>query len=82
MTSAGTSEREFNDLEARTTTVSPGEAAERLGLQESTLANWRWSGRGPQHLKVGSRVRYRLCDLADWLDAHTRISTSDGGPNV
>ncbi len=67
-------------LEARTTTVSPKEAAGRLGLQDSTLANWRWHGRGPRFLRVGRRVRYRLADLAEWMDTRARTSTSDPTP--
>ena len=63
-------------LEARATTVSPEHAADRLGVQPSTLANWRWNGGGPRYLKVGGRVRYRLHDLAEWLDARVRSSTS------
>lgn len=64
-------------LEARARTISPKEAAERLGCERSTLANWRWAGGGPQYLKVGGRVRYRIMDLADWLDGQSRSSTSD-----
>lgn len=63
-------------LEARATTVSPGNAADRLGLEPSTLANWRYRGGGPLFIKVGGRVRYRLCDLAEWLDSRSRSSTS------
>ena len=66
-------------LEARSTTVPPEEAGARLGVEESTLANWRWSGTGPVHIRVGGRVRYRICDLADWLDQQARTSTSDDG---
>ena len=68
----------LDQLDARATTVSPVEAAERLGVERSTLDNWRWKGGGPRYLKVGGRVRYRLADLADWLDAQSRSSTSDG----
>ena len=66
-------------LEDRTTTVSPGEAAERLGVTLPTLANWRWKGEGPPFCRVGRRVRYRLVDLAVWLDEQTRRSTSEVG---
>ena len=66
-------------LDDRTTTVAPEEAARRLGLEQSTLANWRWSGRGPVHIKVGGRVRYRLVDLLEYLEAHSRKSTCDPG---
>jgi predicted DNA-binding transcriptional regulator AlpA len=66
-------------LDARSTTVPPEDAARRLGIEESTLANWRWNGRGPRYVRVGRRVRYRLADLAEWLDQQTRRSTSDAG---
>jgi predicted site-specific integrase-resolvase len=66
-------------LEDRTLTLSPEEAAQRLGVEVSSLANWRWSGRGPAFVKAGGRVRYRLTDLAEYLDAQTRTSTSDRG---
>lgn len=70
------------DFEARTTTVSPREAADRLGIERSTLANWRWNGKGPPYLKIGGRVRYRLSDLATYLDGRIRKSTSDRGPHA
>lgn len=63
-------------LDGRATTISPEDAAARLGIKASTLANWRWSGDGPRYLKVGGRVRYRLNDLAEWLEAQVRSSTS------
>lgn len=64
------------DLDQRARTVSPDDAAERLGVQRGTLDNWRWNGAGPPFIKVGGRVRYRLSDLAAWLDAQTVTSTS------
>lgn len=69
----------LENLEARATTVSPEEAAARLGVEPSTLANWRWAGRGPLYVKIGGRVRYRLLDIAEFLDSQTRSSTSDRG---
>jgi predicted DNA-binding transcriptional regulator AlpA len=69
-------------LTDRTVTLSPSETAARLGVRESTLANWRWSGRGPRHCKVGSRVRYLELELAEWLESQTRLSTSDDGSHV
>ncbi len=67
------------DVDARSTTVSPSEAAQRIGLRPGTLANMRWRGDGPRYIKVGGRVRYRLVDLAVWLEDQIRESTSDGG---
>jgi predicted DNA-binding transcriptional regulator AlpA len=54
-------------------------AARRLGLQPSTLHSWRWSGRGPRFVKLGGRVRYSAADLDQFIDEHTRTSTSDPG---
>ena len=69
-------------LDARATTIAPDAAATRLGITPETLANWRWRGEGPRHVRVGRRVRYRLADLAEYLDRQTRRSTSDRGPDA
>lgn len=61
------------------TLVNARDAAEALDVQEKTLARWRWEGRGPRFVKVGRAVRYRACDLAAWVEARTRRSTSDRG---
>jgi DNA-binding transcriptional MerR regulator len=63
-------------IDDRATTVSPAEAARRLGVQVGTLRNWRWRQVGPPHTRVGARIRYRLVDLAEWLDGRARASTS------
>lgn len=64
--------------DARATTISPREVAARLGVTVTTLANWRWKGGGPAYLKVGGRVRYRIGELAAWLDEQVRASSSEG----
>jgi len=38
------------------------EAAEYLGLSKSTLDKWRCYGEGPQFIKMGRAIRYRLSD--------------------
>ena len=69
-------------LEDRTTTFSPTETGKRVGVTSETLANWRWKGEGPPYCLVGRRVRYRLVDLAAWLDERTRNSTSEVGSDA
>jgi hypothetical protein len=39
------------------------ELAKRWALSPRTLERWRWSGEGPQFLKLGHRVVYRLEDV-------------------
>ena len=69
-------------LDDRTTTTDERGAAKRLKLAPETLRNMRWRGDGPPFLKLGRTVRYRLSDLADWLDARVRTSTSDDGSHA
>jgi excisionase family DNA binding protein len=48
--------------------LSPGDAAEYLGIPEGTLAQWRSQRRGPPYLKLEGRlVRYRVADLEAYL---------------
>lgn len=64
-------------LDDRTKTVSPAEAARRIGVAPRTLANWRWEGRGPKYTKAGRLVRYRLLDVERFQAENVRRSTSD-----
>ena len=48
------------------------EAAARLRYERNTLAVWRSQAKGPAYLKVGRSIRYRLCDLEEWLYATER----------
>lgn len=52
--------------------IGDNAAAELLGFTVSTMANWRTSGQGPKHFRIGGhghRVSYRLQDLATWIEA-------------
>ncbi len=55
------------------------EAAYVLGLKVATLRRWRWAGKPPRFLKIGSAVRYDPEELADFMEAARRTSTSDAG---
>ena len=39
------------------------ELAQRWRISPRTLERWRWLGEGPQYLKIGGRVVYRLEDV-------------------
>lgn len=69
-------------LDERTRTTDTDGAADRLGVTAGTLRNWRWRGGGPPFVRIGRTVRYRLVDLALWLDSQTRTSTSDDGSHA
>lgn len=52
------------------------EAAKELNVQPSTLEAWRCRGGGPQFVKLGKAVRYRIEDLEAFKLANVRNNTS------
>ncbi len=60
----------LNDL------LSPRDAAAALGVSVSTLATWRCVQRyGLRFVKVGSLVKYRLCEVERFKLARTSSSS-------
>src|SRR5262245_43664301 len=57
--------------------VNEAQAAQYLGVSDKTLRRWRWAGRGPGYIKLGSAVRYDTADLDAFLDAGRRHSTAE-----
>jgi len=51
--------------------------AARWNISHRTLERWRWSGEGPQFIKIGGRVVYRLADIEAYELTQIRKSTSD-----
>ena len=49
--------------------------AERWQLSPRTLERWRWIGRGPQFMKVGGQVRYRIADVLAYEQRQLRRDT-------
>ena len=47
--------------------LSPPHAAKYMDSSPSTLAKLRLSGTGPQFCKFGKFIRYRRCDIDNWL---------------
>ena len=56
--------------------LSQHELARRLRLSPRTLERWRWTGEGPNFLKIGGRVAYRLEDVEAWEAGRLRTSTA------
>ena len=60
--------------------LRPHEAAQFLGLSESTLAKRRLTGEPPKYVKLGSRaVGYPREELERYINNCLRKSTSDSG---
>ena len=58
------------------------EAARVLSLSFRTLEKYRVYGTGPQFLKLGGRVVYKIEDLHSWASRGSRRSTSDEGQGI
>ena len=57
--------------------LTPKDLATRWSLAPHTLSQWRWSGVGPQYLKIGKRVLYRLIDIEQFEENKLRRHTSE-----
>jgi Helix-turn-helix domain len=64
-----------------TTLLDEQQAADWLGLSVRTLQAWRYYGRGPTYLKLGSRVKYALGDLEAFLE-QSRRESPDGQATI
>ncbi|MFI8303686.1 helix-turn-helix transcriptional regulator [Streptomyces sp. NPDC085927] len=55
--------------------LTPRQVHEDYGFSPQTLANWRWSGIGPDYIKTSpgrsGRVKYRRSAIEAWLNAQT-----------
>ena len=67
---------------ARCVLVNETAAATILALSVKTLRRWRWAGKGPRFLKLGAAVRYDQGDLAAFIEAGRRTSTSALDPEA
>ena len=47
--------------------LTPAEAAKVLRVSPATLPRWRWSGDGPDFVRIGRSIRYRRCDLENYI---------------
>jgi len=48
------------------------ELSRRWSISPRTLERWRWLQAGPQYLKIGGRVVYRLEDVESFETAQTK----------
>jgi predicted site-specific integrase-resolvase len=62
--------------------LTPEELSERWKLPLSTLDQWRWYGKGPQHLKMGKRIRYPLENIEKFEEQSLRSNTSSTQKNL
>jgi hypothetical protein len=70
------SDRRHGDRPSQPGLLKPAEAGIYLKVPENALAKMRMTGDGPPFVKIGTRVRYRLEALDEWIRAREYTSTS------
>ena len=61
-------ELDGRSLPLRRQYLRPPAAADFLGIDATTLANWRGKGCGPKYRKIGERVVYDVNDLVAFVE--------------
>lgn len=51
--------------------LSAEDLAEREGVPLQTVYGWNKTRTGPQYMKIGRHVRYRLADVVAWEKSRT-----------
>ena len=69
--------RRHQPMTMTTEVLTTVEAAQYVRLKKTTLERFRLTGKGPTYCKLGAAVRYRRCDLDEWLKTHLINSTND-----
>jgi predicted DNA-binding transcriptional regulator AlpA len=49
--------------------LTPEAVAERIGVTEKSLTNWRGAGTGPAFVRAGRLIRYREADVTAWIES-------------
>ena len=63
--------------------ISQNELAKRWQISEATLERWRSQRKGPQFLRLGGQVRYRLADVESYeLEKLEVVADTQHPPNV
>ena len=59
--------------------LTPGEAAEILGVKVDTLTVWRSTKRYPlPFVRVGRSIKYNVEDVLSFIEARTEGATTEG----
>ncbi len=51
------------------------EVAEILNISAPTLRKWRWEGKGPQFVKIGHRVAYKVGEIDSYINNNVHENT-------
>jgi excisionase family DNA binding protein len=71
--------KEESDMEKtiQSNLLTREQAAQFLNLKKTTLEAWAVRGGGPDFVKMGKAVRYRMSDLETFIESRIRANTSE-----
>lgn len=61
----------------QTSLIEPDELAKRWKITPLTLAQWRWSGKGPRFIRMGRHTFYRPQDIEAYEEKKAKQSMTD-----
>lgn len=77
------SEKKTAKVDEMNVLLNEANAAKFLGYSKSRLNSWRVAGKGPKFLKLDTgSVRYRMSELAAWLEKHSAEAQSTSETKV
>jgi hypothetical protein len=65
--------------------LSEKQAARILGVSPRRLERYRAVGTSPRYARIGRLIRYRQCDLANWVErslVHSTLARSECGSSI
>jgi excisionase family DNA binding protein len=64
----------INGMEQRDRLLTVQELANYLDVPVATLYQWRYRREGPLGFRVGRHVRYRWCDVQEWIEHQVKAA--------
>lgn len=49
------------------------EAADKLGTTPGNIYDWIKNDKGPEYVRFGRSIRYRLSVIEEWIERHTHV---------
>ena len=65
-------------IPSRDLLFSPEELSEAIGVEVSTLADWRCQKRGPKYYAVGRKIWYAKHHVEEWFETKLKETSEDG----
>ena len=59
----------MRDMDGNEIGMTPKQVADRIGVRQETLYNWRRARTGPAFYKIQGHIYYKPADIENWIAA-------------